>query len=346
PLCRRCGLDAVGIAERLQLVELDSAESQAPGRVLHEQVVRPNVDAIIDRFYAAIGKLQEFSRLTEGRVDIVRERQKQYLLGLGVGIDRPQYFEDRLRVGAVHQRIGISQSLYQCTFQGLQSLLIKHIPDTIRDDAPAFEALLEFILKVTTLDVSLAVESYCSARVSDLKRSLDSERGETHRLRKLAITDALTGLYNHSHSRRCLANALQEARDEGRPLCVVMADLDHFKDVNDTHGHLIGDEVLRIAASRMVSGARADDEVCRYGGEEFLFVLRNSSLAGGTEVAERVRARISRDDIRASGKLLQISVSLGVAEARAGDTVDTLIDRADAMLYAAKAAGRNCLRAS
>ena len=347
PLCRRCGLDAQGIAERLHLLELDKPEARVPGPVLQEQVIRPNVDAIVDRFYGALSELKEFGRVTEGRAvtDKVRERQKRYLLGLGVGISQPQYFEDRLRIGAAHQRIGVSQSLYQCTFQGLQSLLIEYIPHAIRDDVPAFEEMLDFILKITTLDVSLAVESYCSANISDLKKSLDNERGETCRLRKLVVTDWLTGLHNHSYSRHCLEAALQQAKEAGSPLCVVMADLDHFKDVNDTHGHLVGDEVLRIAASRMASGARANDEVCRYGGEEFLFVLRNTDIAGGAEVAERVRLRISDDAVQAGDKSLRISVSLGVAEARAGDTVDALIDRADAMLYAAKAAGRDCLRA-
>jgi diguanylate cyclase (GGDEF)-like protein len=123
-----------------------------------------------------------------------------------------------------------------------------------------------------------------------------------------------------------------------------MADLDYFKEINDSHGHLVGDQVLRIAAARMMSGARASDEIGRYGGEEFLFILQNTDIAEGKDVAERVRARINNDTIHASDADISVSLSLGIAQARDSDVVDTLIDRADEALYAAKQAGRDCVR--
>jgi diguanylate cyclase len=158
------------------------------------------------------------------------------------------------------------------------------------------------------------------------------------------VTDWLTNLHNHSYSRRCLSAALERSRTEASPLCVIMADLDHFKAINDAHGHLVGDEVLRIAAGRMISGSRADDEICRYGGEEFLFILQNTGIAEGGEFAERVRARINDDEMHSGDITVKVSISLGVAEARDDDTVNALIERADAALYAAKRAGRNCVR--
>jgi diguanylate cyclase (GGDEF)-like protein len=158
------------------------------------------------------------------------------------------------------------------------------------------------------------------------------------------VTDWLTNLHNHSYSRRCLSAALERSRTEASPLCVIMADLDHFKAINDAHGHLVGDEVLRIAAGRMLSGARAHDEICRYGGEEFLFVLQDTGIAEGEEVAERVRARIDDDEMHIGETTLEVNISLGVAQARDDDTVNALIERADAALYAAKRAGRNCVR--
>jgi diguanylate cyclase len=123
-----------------------------------------------------------------------------------------------------------------------------------------------------------------------------------------------------------------------------MADLDHFKAVNDRHGHLVGDEVLKICAARMVAGARADDEVCRYGGEEFLLILDGARLGDAWEVAERVRSRISEDEIHCGDEQIYVTISLGLAEAQASDTANSLIERADAALYAAKSAGRNCIR--
>lgn len=206
------------------------------------------------------------------------------------------------------------------------------------------QAMLHFILKITSLDMSLAVESYCSARVSGLKRSLASERDKSDRLSKLAVTDWLTNLHNHSYSRRCLEAALGLARKERSPLCVIMADLDHFKEINDAYGHLVGDEVLQIAAGRMISAARTGDEICRYGGEEFLFILQNTDIVGGKEVAERVRARINGDAVHSYDKQIELTLSLGLAQASSNDTVNSLIERADKALYAAKRAGRDCVR--
>jgi diguanylate cyclase (GGDEF)-like protein len=140
-----------------------------------------------------------------------------------------------------------------------------------------------------------------------------------------------------------LEKTLESAKQDRVPLCVMMADLDQFKKINDEHGHLVGDHVLRIAAARMVSGARADDEIGRYGGEEFLFVLRNTDIDTATEVAERVRSRINSDAIQHGEATIQVSLSLGIAQARPDDTVNTLIERADKALYAAKLAGRDCV---
>jgi len=346
PLCEQCGYDADAIAERLSLVGLDQRGMDALGRRLQDHVIRPNLDAIVERFYASLVRIENFNRIVDehSAAERIRESQRHYLLGLGVDFGQTLYFEERLRIGAVHQRVGVPQGLYQSTYQRLQGLLVDHIPKEIREDEPAFLEMLRFILKITGLDMGLAVESYCSARVSGFKDSLESDRGEMDRLRKLAVTDWLTKLHNHSYSKRCLGAALERAESEALPLCVIMADLDHFKRINDTHGHLVGDEVLRIAASRMVSGARAKDYVCRYGGEEFLFILQNTDIKDGAEVAERVRARINDDEIHGGDNNLTVSMSLGVAQACHGDTVDALIERADEALYTAKDAGRNCVR--
>ena len=94
----------------------------------------------------------------------------------------------------------------------------------------------------------------------------------------------------------------------------------------------------------MIACARAGDEICRYGGEEFMFILRNTDAAEGREVAERMRIRINSDAIRGRHENISLTLSLGIAEVRAGDSVNKLIDRADAALYAAKLAGRDCVR--
>jgi len=325
-LCESRGFDATAIAQRLNLVGLAGTESLAQGTALQDLVIRPNANAIVDDFYDSVVGTEGFGKFVRGDSGAAKLKgtQKRYLLSLGVNFDKPQYFEERLRIGSVHQRIGVPQSVYQCFFQSLQ--------------------YLQFILKIAALDMSLAVESYFAARMFGLENSLKSVRGESERLHHLAVTDWLTDLHNHSYSRQFLANALGRAREKESPLCVIMADLDHFKAINDSHGHLVGDHVLRIAAARMVSGARDGDEIARYGGEEFLFILENTDISEGGEVAERVRARINSDAINSKNEQIRLSLSLGIAEAHEADTVDTLIDRADAALYAAKVAGRDCVR--
>jgi diguanylate cyclase (GGDEF)-like protein len=345
-LCESRRFDVTAIAERLALVGLGEPESREHGYALHELVVRPNTDSIIDSLYASLVENETFNSIVSKHSNSERLKgaQNRYLLRLGVDIDQRQYFEERLRIGAIHQRMGVPQSIYQCSFHRLQCLLIQHIPLRVRRDHSAFEEMLQFILKITALDTSLAVESYCAASVFGIEESLKSARGERERLHHLAVTDQLTGLHNRSYCRHFLAEALDCARAEKSPLCVIMADVDHFKKVNDTYGHLVGDEVLRVAAARMVSGARAGDEICRYGGEEFLFLLQNTDIEEGKDVAERVRARINNDAAHARGAEIWVSLSLGIAQAREYDEVDTLIDRADEALYAAKLAGRNCVR--
>jgi diguanylate cyclase (GGDEF)-like protein len=155
---------------------------------------------------------------------------------------------------------------------------------------------------------------------------------QIHRLRRLAETDSLTGLLN----RHALEHALPEHGEA--PVCVVMLDVDHFKEVNDRHGHAMGDVVLEDIARALRRATRLEDHAIRYGGEEFLLVLPNASPEAAYETAERVRAGVTAS-VTAAGD--RISVSAGVAARRPGETRDALIARADAALYEAKRAGRD-----
>ena len=127
-------------------------------------------------------------------------------------------------------------------------------------------------------------------------------------------------------------------------MSVVMADLDHFKEINDEYGHLIGDHVLRDVATRMVSGARGSDIVGRYGGEEFLIIFDNAELDTAGELAERIRIRVMADPFCEDSSSLWVTTSFGVAQARADDSVESLTSRADRAMYAAKKGGRNRVR--
>jgi diguanylate cyclase (GGDEF)-like protein len=158
-------------------------------------------------------------------------------------------------------------------------------------------------------------------------------------LRRLAITDQLTGLYNREYLHRHLSAVAGEADLSGEPLSAVMIDIDHFKRVNDEHGHDVGDAVLIEVAARLRGAVRGRDSLIRYGGEEILAVLPGSDEAAA--VAERMRRRLEADPIRVSGRDIEVRISAGVARHRAGEILSDVIRRADRALYRAKAAGRN-----
>jgi diguanylate cyclase (GGDEF)-like protein len=126
----------------------------------------------------------------------------------------------------------------------------------------------------------------------------------------------------------------------------MMADLDHFKEINDTYGHLAGDKVLIEVARRFEMAVRDFDNLGRYGGEEFIIVLKNTSLHTAMVVAERIRDHISAGPVNLQGVVIDVSVSIGVTVAQPGEDTSEIIKRADKALYDAKDAGRNCVRMS
>ena len=159
-----------------------------------------------------------------------------------------------------------------------------------------------------------------------------------------SITDGLTGLANKRHGLVRLAEALYVSKRHGIPVSLMMADIDYFKKVNDTHGHLAGDAVLRTVAERIRAGCRTGDVVSRYGGEEFMIVLPHTPAGLLAGLGERLRRSVERDPVPMPGgaEPLAVTVSIGAAACEAGaDTPESIIARADAALYDAKRTGRN-----
>jgi diguanylate cyclase (GGDEF)-like protein len=161
--------------------------------------------------------------------------------------------------------------------------------------------------------------------------------------RSEADRDGLTGLYTRRVFDEALAD-LTAARTE--PVALLMIDLDHFKRVNDTHGHQVGDEVLREVAEAISSAVRADNDIAaRYGGEEIAVLAPGLDLRGGVELAERIRERVAQVRVLAGGEVVSVTVSAGVAVLASGDDADcaaaTLVRQADLRLYEAKRSGRD-----
>ena len=164
-------------------------------------------------------------------------------------------------------------------------------------------------------------------------------------LREMAIRDGLTRCYNHKYFKMRLDQELVRARRYGSPISLGVLDVDHFKRVNDTHGHPAGDAVLAHLASLLIASVRSSDIVARYGGEEFAFVLVEAGLQEASVVAERMRARVEAHEFELpGGARIRATASIGLAAARPQEGAPGLLHRADAALYEAKAQGRNRVR--
>lgn len=155
---------------------------------------------------------------------------------------------------------------------------------------------------------------------------------------RYALTDFLTGVANRRQMYQSLAHELDRAQRYGQGFSIILCDLDRFKKIKDTHGHLSGDFVLKSSAQVLLSSLRGADYMCRWGGEEFLIALPMTERAGAIQVAERLRQTIAE---HAFDHLRHVTVSLGVAAYREGDTLEALLHRSDRALYQAKHNGRN-----
>jgi diguanylate cyclase (GGDEF)-like protein len=341
--CETYGFDAAWREARLSLLDLTAADAPS-GERLRSAVIAPNIAAVVAAFYARLSADSESSRiLDQSDRAALADSQTGYLLRFGENFLEQAYFEERLRIGLVHAWVGVPLGLYLCAYQVMQAVILNFIERDIAD-AEERRMLCAFLYKIAALDTSLASEIYHIAQMRHLESSVTRLHDERARLRYEAGTDALTGLANRASLLPRLSQALAGAVRNDRPLCVIMADLDRFKQVNDTHGHQVGDQLLRDTAARLGTALRDFDLVGRYGGEEFIAVLQDTPLEIARQVAERVRNRVGGHPFDIQGLGLRVTISQGIAQALPGDSVESLIHRADTALYAAKEAGRDCIR--
>jgi len=181
------------------------------------------------------------------------------------------------------------------------------------------------------------------AKLERLRGELTAHRSELETLRAIATVDSLTGFYLRGYFFSRLEEEDERARRYGGGFAVLMLDLDGFKEINDRHGHLAGDQLLREISATIHHQLRAADIACRYGGDEFCLLLPQTARVGAHAIAERIRAAVSRRVVGVDGQALRVTVSIGLAlfpDHDAGD-VASLVRRSDEALYRAKRAGRD-----
>jgi diguanylate cyclase len=211
-------------------------------------------------------------------------------------------------------------------------------------DADTLRTVLE-ALKNSTVSVRVKA-SRLHSEIEAGREHMQSLYQQLESLRTEALADPLSGLNNRRGFDRACERLYGHSDATCQGAALVLLDVDHFKHVNDTYGHLLGDQVLRTIAGVITTTVKGGDVVVRFGGDEFLVLLPDTPVAGAAAVAEQIRSAFGRVRIRRSGTDLyvqQLTLSAGVAVAKSGETVEQLVHRADQALLQAKTKGRNCM---
>ncbi|HEY8856634.1 MAG TPA: diguanylate cyclase [Rugosibacter sp.] len=209
-------------------------------------------------------------------------------------------------------------------------------------------ATIDFKALIASTQAMQASINSLKAKLAESQREIESLREEVTRVRNASLRDALTGLTNRYGFDQALNACLdslhaEDAHDPAALPCLLMCDIDHFKIVNDTYGHLFGDKVIRAVAQVLTDNVKGRDTAARYGGEEFVVLLPGTPLEGAHALAEKLRSIIEGGRVKRGGseELAKVTISLGVSRYVASESGTSFIERTDKALYAAKQAGRN-----
>jgi len=331
-------------AEFRQLWQIDAATL---GRLKR---LRPVIDETLDRldesFYAPLFTAQPVRLLM--RDPAVRQRAVTAMVAhwraLLDGELKNETLMRAVQVGRRHLELGVSD---QHMLVASQHLLSRLIPAIIDAKVPHPAEAIEAVVRMIRLSVSISMHSQAdaagqAASAEEVRRQTDRLRDDLRTLEKFAYVDALTGLFNRRHFDQSLAAAIARTLRHAEPLCLIMADIDRFKRINDLYGHLAGDDVLRALGGVMAKLVRRDDILVRFGGEEFAMILPSTTTEAAVLCAERMRLAVETLSVPLEqGAPIHITLSLGVASFVWEETTESFIAAADAALYRAKQLGRN-----
>ncbi len=332
-LCDKYGFDRAGRNRRLALLGFSDADT-AHAAQLQSEVLQDQIPVLVERFYAFLQNNPDMATFLDGSgmVTQLKQTHADYLRSFGVGYASAGYFENRLRIGATHARIGLPLNLYLAAYRLLIELIVQAFPETVRKQPAHCLALTCFVNRVAMLDMSLAIDVYHQSQVGELVDSLRLVAGEREELVAEVQRDSLTRLASRNHLLEVLRQNLEQAQAGKLTLTVAMADLDRFKHINDQFGHLVGDRALQEVAHRILTSVRGHDLVGRYGGEEFLLLFPDTPLEMAVQVAERIREHVAATPVHLPEHTIPVTLSIGLARFEAGDSLETLVGRADQAL--------------
>ena len=238
----------------------------------------------------------------------------------------------------LRQRAALWVGVYALALFGVVMLAMARLQPAVYRPAVELGHFMMLLVMLPAVSVLAGRLSRIRHRLAAQKQALEQA---LERIQTLATRDELTGLLNRRHGQQMLEQELARARRSGRPFCLALLDLDHFKRINDGHGHSAGDAVLRTFAPAALAAIRASDVLARWGGEEFVLLLADTGLPAARAAAERLREGVAASQVPVGGRELGVTVSIGLTEYRPGESMSQLLERADLLLYEAKAQGRN-----
>jgi diguanylate cyclase (GGDEF)-like protein len=272
----------------------------------------------------------------------LRNAQRIYILDLFGGYYDIEYVNNRLRIGLVHKRIGVEPKLYLAAIQGLKHLIVELIIESVPDQEE-HSGIINALDKLIMFDISLVFDTYIRSLVSEIEISKDKieqyanaleekVKERTEQLEIMSRTDALTGLLNRQHFDELLAQSLRAAQRRNEPITVAYIDINDFKVINDTQGHIRGDEILQDVAGAIKNVSRLEDLCFRYGGDEFCVMMPNCEIVNAKQSWEKRLVRKLYDQEKS------LKLSIGYAQTGPDDYVSEaqLIHQADSEMYAIK----------
>jgi diguanylate cyclase len=272
----------------------------------------------------------------------------QLMVGIGIGMwlrrpdspTDPHGSQDMIQARAIAQRLQSLADEMSTSALEHRSKLDDATQALTSDEPRSGEALAELVVDVIGDIVRANQDLQSKLETAESRLKEQAAEIETHISRSL--TDPLTGLPNRREFNHRLEERMSAWNRRQEVFSLLLVDVDHFKKLNDAHGHLAGDQVLAGMGRTLRSAIRREDAVARYGGEEFAIVLPSTTLEQAARVADNVRTSIAKLVVNYGGNQLSVTASVGLATIQANEQAEALIQRADAALYAAKAGGRDC----
>jgi diguanylate cyclase (GGDEF)-like protein len=331
----------VEINRRMELLDLKNDDLQLLRS--HKLLIEESLDLIVNEFYAKQTAIDEIALLI-GDADTLQRlqmAQRTYVLDLFSGHFDTEYVNNRLRIGLIHKRIGVEPKLYLSAVYTLKKIIREKLK-TLLDNEEVFYLTLDALDKLFYFDVTFVFDTYIDSLVEEIKTaqrrteayapSLENKVAErTKQLEEMAKIDPLTGVCNQRAMAEWMRREMAVAKRNLSKLVFVYLDVDNFKLINDTHGHIKGDEVLKAIGRALLNNIREIDIVCRCDGDEFCIILPNCDIENSLIVCKKIIAEFE-------GKYPEFSLSIGISQTGEGAYISTdqLIKEADEKMYLAK----------